>query len=164
MHHSCAHDKLYYIPSLQKVVSIRFFLACATQYRVEHCNFTGFSNHTGIFSAMPGISCPFTICSERNQHSHQTDMQKSVTSCDNYANDRLKQHSQKEYAESSKSNLCCLCCTDWDLLSVRYVPHHEYPKDALNHNNATMKKAKLVAFEIIVSTMLLVNLLMHTFH
>ena len=58
----------------------------------------------------------------------------------------------------------CPYCTDWDLLSVRYVPHNEYPKDAPNHNNATMKKAKLITFETMINACITIHEQLYMFN
>ena len=95
LHNLLHHNKLCYLPSMQKVVRIQFFLAYIIQDRVEHCDFTGFSGHGGIFSTVPGYSCPFVIYSQRSDHSHQIPIQKSIASCGNCAKYRLQEHLKK---------------------------------------------------------------------
>ena len=62
-----------------------FFLAFVIQDRVEHCDFTGFSAHSGTFSTVPGISSPFVIFSDRSEHVHSLIIQKSAASCSIWA-------------------------------------------------------------------------------
>ena len=147
----CDNITLCYVPSLQKIIPITFFLAYVIQDRVEHCDFTGFSAHSGIFSTVPGISCPFQIISERNDHSHQISTQRSIASCSLCAEYRLQQFFKKKYLESSKSNIYCPNCTDWDLLTVRYEPHKEYPKDLPDYDINKLMKAKTITFKSMIN-------------
>lgn len=159
LHNLSCHNKLCYLTSVQKVVCVRFFLAYIIQDRVEHCDFTAFSAHGRIFSTIPGISCPFIIYSERSKPSHQIKVQKSIASCDNCAKYcEKKKHLQNDYNESSKSNLYCPYCTDWDLLSVRYLPNDDYPKDAPDYNSSKMMKAKIITFDTMMKAKII------TFH
>ena len=118
--------KLVYVPSLKNVVAVQFFLAFVIQDRVEHCDFTGFSAHSGTFSTVPGISSPFIIFSDRSEHSHSLIIQKSVASCSNCADYRIKSFIEGDYRESAKSNVYCMHCTDWDLLQVKFQPDEGY--------------------------------------
>ena len=101
------------LPSIHaKSCTYTIFLAYIIQDRVEHCDFTGFSGHGGIFSTVPGYSCPFVIYSQRSDHSHQIPIQKSIASCGNCAKYCLQEHLKNIYTESAKSNLYCPHCTD----------------------------------------------------
>lgn len=138
--------KLIYVPSLKKVVAVRFFLAFVIQDRVEHCDFTGFSGHSGTFSTVPGVSCPFVIFSDRCEHVHSLIIQKSVAACSNCAKYRLKTYFSGNYHESAKSNFHCIHCTDWNLLDVRFKPHKDYPTDANDYNEDKLMMAKQITF------------------
>ena len=74
--------KLCYVPSLKKLVFIRFFLAYVIQDRVEHCDWTGFSGHGGVFSTVPCISAPITIMGSRSEHQHSIRCEKDLASCE----------------------------------------------------------------------------------
>ena len=142
--------KLVYVPSLKKVVAVRFFLAFVIQDRVEHCDFTGFSGHAGTFSTVPGISSPFVIFSDRTEHSHSLCIQKSVASCSNCAKYRLMSFINGDYCESAKSTLHCIHCTDWDLLQVRFKADDMYPVDADCYKENKLMKAKIITFSTMI--------------
>ena len=151
LYHLQKSKKLVYVPSLKKVVAVRFFLAFVIQDRVEHCDFTGFSAHSGTFSTVPGISSPFVIFSDRNEHSHSLCIQKSVASCSKCAEYRLKTFMEGDYCQSAKSNLHCMNCTDWDLLQVRFMPDSTYPLDADCYKKDTLMHAKIITFSSMIS-------------
>ena len=143
--------KLVYVPSLKKVVAVRFFLAFVIQDRMEHCDFTGFSAHSGTFSTVPGVSSPFVIFSDRKEHSHSLCIQKSVASCSKCAEYRLKSFIEGDYCESAKSNVHCMNCTDWDLLQVKFMPDSMYPSDADCYKKDTLMDAKIITFSSMIS-------------
>ena len=128
LHELSLTRKLCYVPSLKKIVFIKFFLAYIIQDRVEHCDFTGFTGHAGIYSRVPGISSPYVIYSERSNHCHGIAVQKSLASCSQCFKYRMQEHMKKKYSISSTSNINCPMCTDWDLLSIRYQPHPDFQK------------------------------------
>ena len=73
--------KKCYVPSLKKLVQIKFFIAYYIQDRVEHCEFTGFSGHNGVCSTIPGLSCPIVIENNTNSTDQNT-LVKPLQSCD----------------------------------------------------------------------------------
>ena len=133
------------------MVAVRFFLAFVIQDRVEHCDFTGFSAHSGTFSTVPGISSPFVIFSDRNDHVHRLHVQKSVASCCSCADYRVKAYLEGDYCNSAQSNIYCTDCTDWDLLQVKFIPNEKYPIDADCYNGKEMMKAKNITFDSMIN-------------
>ena len=126
-------------------------MAFVIQDRVEHCDFTGFSGHSGTFSTVPGISSPFVIFSDRSEHVHSLYIQKSVAACSSCAEYRLKTYMEGNYHESAMSNNQCIHCTDWDLLQVRFKPNEDYPTDANGYDKNKLMEAKTIKFPSIIN-------------
>ena len=131
------------------MVAVHFFLAFVIQDQVEHCDFICFSGHKG-FSTIPGISSPFVIFSDRSEHSHSLCIQKSVASCSNCAEYRLKSFINGDYCESAKSTLHCIHCTDWDLLQVKFKPDDLYPVDSDCYKDNKLMNAKTITFSTMI--------------
>ena len=70
----------YYVPSFEKVVNFKCFIAYSIQDRVEHCDFTGFSAHNGICSTVPSLSCPIKI-NDNDTSPSAVSLLKPIQSC-----------------------------------------------------------------------------------
>ena len=139
--------KLCYVPSLKKLVYIRFFLAYVIQDRVEHCDWTGFSGHGGVFSTVPCVSAPITIMgTNRSEHQHSIVCEKDLASCQECVNHRLNSYLNKDFVQSSKSNIHCANCNDWDLLSIKFKPHKDYPVELADLDENGYMSSKEITF------------------
>ena len=117
-----------FIPSLKKSAYIRFFLGYVIMDRVEHAEFTGFMAHSGIFSSVPGVSCPIAISKTLTCASGIT-VKKYLASCSTCYSKRMKFYSQTDFLNGSVSVSNCPLCDDWDMKLVKYEPHKEYPRE-----------------------------------
>ena len=135
-----------YVPSLQKVVQMKFFIAYYIQDRVEHNEFTGFSNHKGLCSSIPGFSCPIII-DKNTSSSNRTLLLKPIPSCKLCLERRVFYYSQGFYNQSFMSKYDCPDCCDWDVESVKFNAHEDFPSEFLEEGSDGTLKCKKVTFQ-----------------
>ena len=114
-----------YVPSLQKVVQVKFFIAHYIQDRVEYNEFTVFSNDKGLCSSIPGFSCPIII-DKNASYSNKTLLLKPIPSCKLCLERRVFYYSQGFYNQSFMSKHDCSDCCDWDVESVKFNAHKDF--------------------------------------
>ena len=135
-----------YVPSLQKVVQMKFFIAYYIQDRVEHNEFTGFSNHAGLCSSIPGYSCPIII-DNNTSSSHTILLQKPIPSCELCLVRRVFYYTHGFYNQSFVSKNDCPDCYDWDVEKVKFNAHQDYPSELLEEGSDGTLKCKKITFQ-----------------
>ena len=88
----------------------------------------------------------------RSEHQHSILCEKDLASCEGCVKKRIDYFFNKKFSKSAKSNDQCAICNDWDLLSVKYKPHKDYPiiSDDLLDENGYMS-AKQITFNTMKS-------------
>ena len=135
-----------YVPSLQKVVQVNFFIAYYIQDRVEHNEFTGFSGHAGLCSSIPGYSCPIII-DKNTSSSSESLLLKPILSCELCLRRRVFYYSQGFYNQSFISKHDCPDCCDWDVERVKFNAHEDFPSEFLGEGSDGTLKCKKVTFQ-----------------
>ena len=113
-----------YIPTLMEVRKVRFLLGYALQDRPEHAETTSFMGSTGKFSRYIGLSCPIITDYKENLPAYSPC--KALRSCSDCWNKRVELLDRGLFHETARSRRC-RHCYDWDLRSVEYVHHEDYP-------------------------------------
>ena len=139
----------YYVPYLNELVQIKFFVAYFIQDRVEHCEFTGFSGHNGVCSTIPGLSCPIKI-DDVSSSNDGIKIVKQIHSCKTCYALRFLNYSQELYGQASVSNITCPKCYDWDLGRVEYYPHEDYPEEMIPDKERGVLTSKQITFQSMI--------------
>ena len=137
---------------------VRFGLTTVVQDRPEHDDFTGCIGHGGMFSKVPGISCPIKIVNQNNNSgndhpSKRIETEKNLMSCNECFHKRLQYLAQGDLINASKSNLQCNECYDWELLSVKFSFNDDKFKSIYGSNT---QQAKIVTFQTMKAAMNLI--------
>ena len=142
-----------YVPSMQKTIEIRFFLAYIVQDRVEHSEFTGFMSHSGTFSTIPGLSFPIRVDNMQSLIIDGNDVSQTRTtpfmplsSCATCLKNRKSSFEDCQYNDAQKSNNSCVECNDWNVFEVKFKPQKDYP---IEHNDLFTEemKTKVITFD-----------------
>ena len=142
----CNSFQMYYAPSFNKLMKIKFFIAYIIQDCVEYGEFTGFSGHKGLCSTVPSLSCPIKMNNDENTSESTVTLLKQIQSCHSCFERRFLYYSQGYYNLAVCSNKNCSNCYDWDLRSVQYIPHTDYPME-MNQSNNNILRAKDISFD-----------------
>ena len=138
-----------YIPSIKQVKKVRFVLGYAIQDRPEHAETTCFMGSGGTFSRQTSMSCPISIGVDDERSAYS--LCKSLESCKVCWNKRIDFMDRRMYRDAEKSRRCCVCY-DWDLSSVEYFHHDNFPTTSIPDSevssfNAGALKSKVITFE-----------------
>ena len=142
-----------YVPHLKRVCKIRFVLGYALQDRPEHAETTCFMGANGTFSRQVNMSCPISTTTEEthDEDSPPNTFCKQLKSCKRCWNKRVQFIQRRNYHEAARSRRCS-DCYDWDLVSVEFYPHKEFPIDVLSATevsafNEGALKTKVITFD-----------------
>ena len=147
-----------YIPVLKQVRRVRFLLGYAILDRIEHAEITCYLGPTGKFSRQLSFSCP--IFTQQGNVEVPYSLCKALTSCWSCWNKRVEFMRRGLYREAQRSRRC-RDCYDWDLNSVEFYQHPNFPidsitptdistfhQDALKSKQITFETMKLACLEI----------------
>ena len=142
-----------YIPSLNQVKNVRFVLAYALQDRPEHAETTCFMGSSGKFSRQTSMSCPISIGVDDERSAYS--LCKSLESCNVCWNKRVELIRTGMYRDAQRTRRC-RDCYDWDLSSVEYFHHENFPIDSVPDEevstfNASALKSKEITFDTMKS-------------
>ena len=131
-----------YLPKLNKTVKVQIFLSYVIFDRVEHCDWTGFMGHNGIFSTIPGLSCPIVTNDKDKTAAKGIKVKKVISSCQKCYYRRIRLLKQQDFNGASSSSTGCSKCNDWNLNEVEFS-HDEYPVDAKDNTSKWLKSLKI---------------------
>ena len=138
--------RLCYIPLLKECKKIKFIMSYLIMDRPEHSEWTGFSSHAGLFSTVPGISCPMHTNRSGNQASQKcgAEVLRPLSSCLVCYLRRKLLYVDGSFSQCATASMACDACDDWDMLKCEYKPTPDYPTDSPFYNE--VMKSKVITF------------------
>ena len=106
--------RLCYIPKLKRTIPVKFILSYLIMDRPEHSEWTGFASHAGLYSTIPGRSCPIAVQRSSNQtlQSAGVHVIRPLSSCTDCYSRRILRYNANNIRDYASSSLVCEVCDD----------------------------------------------------
>ena len=124
--------RLCFVSKLKRTVPVKFVMSYIIMDRPEHSEWTGFASHAGLYSTVPGISCPISVQRSTYQlpQAAGVDVLRPLSSCIDCYTRRILRYQIRDNTGCASSSEVCDVCDDWSLEKCEFKPNKGYPIDS----------------------------------